>query len=120
MPIKPPITINGTAHSSMLITDTIPIDNIPLSPFQIASTAQVLTATLDTLIHTGAAVTYTLPVATQANMIGRKFTIINHGSGTITFNRSIRTASAAAVTTLLVAAQMTIISDGAEWRRFGV
>jgi 2-methylaconitate cis-trans-isomerase PrpF len=119
MATKPAIVLNTNAHSAMLATDSFPVENIPLAPFQSGTVAVTLTAAMNTLIHTGAAVTYTLPAANAAGMTGRTFTIINHGSGTITFSLPIRTATATTITTLLIATTMTVMSDGTQWRRYG-
>jgi 2-methylaconitate cis-trans-isomerase PrpF len=114
-----PIIFSVDKHTPMTGADTIPIANVPLEPFQSGTAALTLTALMNVLIHTGAAVTYTLPAANAAGIPGKQFTIVNHGSGTITFSLPIRTATATTITTLLVATTMTIISDGTQWRRLG-
>jgi hypothetical protein len=115
-----PIVLSVDKHAPMSAADTIPPANVPLDAFQVAAIAVTLTAAMNTLIHTGAAVTYTLPAANAAGMPGRKFTIINQGSAAITFSLPIRTATATTITTLAIASQITIMSDGNQWRRAGV
>jgi hypothetical protein len=77
-----------------------------------------LLATDYVVINTGAASTWTLPVATTC--AGRVYRLLNQGTGTMTLSQTVRTASGTTVTTLVVTAGsnfLEILSDGVEWRR---
>ena len=80
----------------------------------ISATALTLDASHNTIIHTGAAVNYTLPAASTC--IGRVYTILSHGTGNITFSLPIRTSAVSTYTVLPINTSEKIISDGTQWR----
>ena len=78
--------------------------------------ALTLTNIHRTIINTGAATTYTLPVASTCR--GREYVIANHGTGDITFATAITVANGVTITTLSNVAgtnNITIQSDGTTW-----
>ena len=86
--------------------------------FHSGSGAYTLLATDYVVLNTGAAATWTIPVATTCS--GRVYRLLNQGTGNITLTQTVRTTSAATVTTLgngVAANFFEILSDGVEWRR---
>lgn len=72
------------------------------------------------IIHTGAAVTWTLPDPTTC--AGRVYRLINHGTGSVTLSRNVTTNNGGTINSLGTAAAnntVEIMSDGSVWRRIG-
>ncbi len=122
---------NATLDSSMIFTtggllgvgtiaptSTLHVNGSQSQSTTINSLAITLGIAHSVIIHTGAAVTYTLPAANTCT--GREYTIANHGTGTITFSLPIRTDGSNTTTTLSQfggANVYRIISDGTQWRK---
>ncbi len=86
--------------------------------FRRGSGNYTILATDYVVIHTGGASTWTLPDPTTCS--GRVYRLLNHGSGTLTLSRNVRTASGTTTTSLATTAAANffeILSDGVEWRR---
>lgn len=80
--------------------------------------AYTILATDYVVLHTGGAVTWTLPDPTTC--AGRTYRLLNQGTGSITLSRNVRISSGATSNTLLNTAGTNfyeILSDGSEWRR---
>jgi hypothetical protein len=84
-------------------------------PITTSSTSTSLTSSNYMVIFTGSTANCTLPAPSSANK-GQVYKIINHGSGSITFNLSITTGSSS-VSTLGTNSILEMISDGFVWRK---
>jgi hypothetical protein len=70
------------------------------------------------VINTGAAATFTLPLASTC--AGRIYRLLNQGTGAVSLSQTVRTDSGTTTTTLATTAGANfyeILSDGTEWRR---
>jgi hypothetical protein len=94
-------------------------------PTRTVSTTTATIATADdnfVIIHTGAAATYTLGIVSA----GFSCTVVNHGTGSITFSTNIRTTNTQNITVLTnyssqmmpgtIGNSIQLLYDGAVWR----
>lgn len=80
----------------------------------VASTATTIDETKFCLVHTGGAVTFTLPSASSST--GRYYWIMNHGTSNITLNPAVKKSSGGTFNVVQPSYMALIISDGTDWR----
>lgn len=110
--VRNPIVAGTNKHQPLALAEVIAF----LRNYRESAAATTLTTTDDIVCHTGAASAYTLPAVT-AGSVGKVYTVLNHGSGTVTLSVAVRTATAATTTTVAAGASLTFISTGTQYRR---
>lgn len=102
----------GSSHQPLPAADSTPT----IRTYREASAATTIVADDDVVVHTGAAVTYTLPTPALA-AVGKVFTVVNQGTGVVTLSQAVRTATATTITTVAIGSSLTFISSGTQYRR---
>lgn len=103
---------NASPNSTLSVNGSLAVS------YRTGTGAYTLLTTDHVVINTGAAATWTLPLASSC--AGRVYRLLNQGTGTITLSQTVRTDAATTITNLPTAAGSNfyeILSDGTEWRR---
>ncbi|MEO5593733.1 MAG: hypothetical protein ABIR15_12440 [Chitinophagaceae bacterium] len=103
---------NNNPNSTLSVTGSLAVT------YRSNSGVYTLLTTDYVVINTGAAATWTLPLANTCP--GRIYRLLNQGTGVITLSQTVRTDAASTTVSLPVTAGSNfyeILSDGTEWRR---
>jgi hypothetical protein len=103
---------NNNPNSTLSVTGSLTMT------YRSGTGAYSAAATDYVIINTGAAATWTLPVATSC--AGRIYRLVNQGTGAMTISQPVTTASSTTSTSLVNTAGSNcyeIISDGTVWRQ---
>jgi hypothetical protein len=101
---------NNSPNSTLSVAGSLAVKLVkdPASPYTILATDYVI-------VNTAGAVTWTSPAASACP--GRIYRLVNQGTGIVTLSPAVTTGSLTTTTSLPVATNFEIISDGTVWRK---